>query len=40
MWGGYTGPGHKTIVPTDAHAKLTFRLVADQRGAEHRSRWC
>ena len=20
MWGGYTGPGHKTIVPSDAHA--------------------
>jgi acetylornithine deacetylase/succinyl-diaminopimelate desuccinylase-like protein len=30
MWGGYTGPGHKTIVPSDAHAKLTFRLVANQ----------
>jgi acetylornithine deacetylase/succinyl-diaminopimelate desuccinylase-like protein len=34
MWGGYTGPGHKTIVPTDAHAKLSFRLVADQEPAD------
>ena len=25
------GPGHKTIVPTDAHAKVSFRLVANQR---------
>lgn len=28
--GGYTGPGGKTIVPTDAYAKLSFRLVGRQ----------
>jgi acetylornithine deacetylase/succinyl-diaminopimelate desuccinylase-like protein len=30
IFGGYTGPGGKTIVPTDATAKLTFRLVGQQ----------
>ena len=34
MWGGHTGPGAKTIVPREAHAKVTFRLVANQDPAD------
>lgn len=31
MWGGYTGAGAKTVLPSKAHAKLTFRLVGKQK---------
>jgi acetylornithine deacetylase/succinyl-diaminopimelate desuccinylase-like protein len=34
MWSGYTGPGNKTIIPRSAHAKISFRLVSDQRPDE------
>ena len=34
MYGGHTGPGGKTIVPATAHAKLSFRLVANQEPAD------
>jgi acetylornithine deacetylase/succinyl-diaminopimelate desuccinylase-like protein len=34
MWGGHTGPGGKTIIPSQAHAKLSFRLVANQEPAD------
>jgi acetylornithine deacetylase/succinyl-diaminopimelate desuccinylase-like protein len=30
MWGGYTGAGGKTVIPSEAHAKFTFRLVGKQ----------
>jgi acetylornithine deacetylase/succinyl-diaminopimelate desuccinylase-like protein len=37
IWGGYMGAGAKTIVPSDAHLKVSFRLVANQRPASVRA---
>ncbi len=30
LWGGYTGAGFKTVLPGEAHAKVSFRLVSRQ----------
>ena len=34
IWGGYTGEGAKTVLPSKAYAKISMRLVPDQNNAE------
>lgn len=34
IWGGYTGEGAKTVLPSKAHAKISMRLVPNQVSGE------
>ena len=34
IWGGYTGEGAKTVLPSVAHAKISMRLVPNQDSAK------
>ena len=34
IWGGYTGEGAKTVIPSKAHAKISMRLVPNQNWEE------
>jgi acetylornithine deacetylase/succinyl-diaminopimelate desuccinylase-like protein len=39
IWGGYTGDGFKTVLPSKAHAKISFRLVGTQDPLKIRERF-
>ena len=34
IWGGYTGEGAKTVLPSEAHAKISMSLVPNQRSED------
>jgi acetylornithine deacetylase/succinyl-diaminopimelate desuccinylase-like protein len=38
LWGGYTGAGGKTVLPAEAHAKLTMRLAPGMDPAQAQAR--
>ncbi len=40
IWGGYTGEGSKTVLPSKAYAKVSCRLVANQDHAKVSQAFC
>ena len=40
IWGGYTGQGAKTVLPSEAYAKISMRLVPNQSSAEITRLFC
>ena len=39
IWGGYIQEGFKTVIPADAHAKVSFRLVGKQEPEDIRAKF-